>query len=178
MRSRYAAFALDDAAYVLRSWHPDTRPAGVEPDPNLRWTGLQVLGHAAVADSSTPRAWWSSGPTTATPAGPARCSSAAASCATTVSGCTGVRSLPTGPSPTSDGCDLLQVNQLRRAGAWRRTSGLWRPASSVTSRSTCRTGGICTSTRSSRRSTRSASRSTTTSCCSSCSTRRRSCGSS
>jgi SEC-C motif-containing protein len=44
MRSRYAAFVLDDAAYVLRSWHPDTRPAGVEPDPNLRWTGLQVLG--------------------------------------------------------------------------------------------------------------------------------------
>ncbi|GAA3915326.1 YchJ family protein [Actinoplanes auranticolor] len=44
MRSRYAAFVLDDAAYVLRSWHPDTRPAGVEPDANLRWTGLQVLG--------------------------------------------------------------------------------------------------------------------------------------
>ena len=43
MRSRYAAFVLDDAAYVLRSWHPDTRPADVEPDPNLRWTGLEVL---------------------------------------------------------------------------------------------------------------------------------------
>jgi SEC-C motif-containing protein len=43
MRSRYAAFALDDAAYVLRSWHPDTRPAGVEGDPGLRWTGLEVL---------------------------------------------------------------------------------------------------------------------------------------
>jgi SEC-C motif-containing protein len=37
MRSRYAAFALDDAA-------PDTRPAGVEPDATLRWTGLDVLG--------------------------------------------------------------------------------------------------------------------------------------
>jgi len=43
MRSRFVAFALDDAAYVLRSWHPDTRPARVEPDAGLRWTGLDVL---------------------------------------------------------------------------------------------------------------------------------------
>jgi len=43
MRSRYAAFALDDAAYVLGSWHPATRPASVEPDPRLRWTGLDIL---------------------------------------------------------------------------------------------------------------------------------------
>jgi len=43
MRSRYAAFVLDDAAYVLRSWHPQTRPASVEPDPQLRWTGLDVV---------------------------------------------------------------------------------------------------------------------------------------
>ena len=43
MRSRFVAFALDDAAYVLRSWHPQTRPAGVEPYAGLRWTGLDVL---------------------------------------------------------------------------------------------------------------------------------------
>jgi SEC-C motif domain protein len=43
MRSRYAAFATDNAGYVLHSWHPDTRPGGVEPDANLRWTGLDVL---------------------------------------------------------------------------------------------------------------------------------------
>jgi SEC-C motif-containing protein len=43
MRSRYTAFVLDDAAYVLRSWHPKTRPADVEPDAGLRWTGLQVI---------------------------------------------------------------------------------------------------------------------------------------
>jgi SEC-C motif domain protein len=43
MRSRYAAFALDDAAYVVRSWHPATRPAEVEADPNLRWVGLDVI---------------------------------------------------------------------------------------------------------------------------------------
>ncbi|WP_305782450.1 YchJ family protein [Symbioplanes lichenis] len=44
MRSRYAAFALDNADYVLASWHPDTRPAEVEPDPQLRWIRLEVLG--------------------------------------------------------------------------------------------------------------------------------------
>jgi len=43
MRSRYAAFALDNDAYVLSSWHPETRPAAIEPDPNLRWVGLNVL---------------------------------------------------------------------------------------------------------------------------------------
>ncbi|MEV4636767.1 YchJ family protein [Actinoplanes sp. NPDC049548] len=43
MRSRYAAFALDDAEYVLHSWHPDTRPESVEADDTLRWTGLDVL---------------------------------------------------------------------------------------------------------------------------------------
>jgi SEC-C motif domain protein len=43
MRSRYSAFALDNDAYVLSSWHPETRPAEIEPDPHLRWTGLDVL---------------------------------------------------------------------------------------------------------------------------------------
>jgi SEC-C motif-containing protein len=43
MRSRYAAFALDDDAYVLSSWHPETRPAAVEPDEHLRWVGLEII---------------------------------------------------------------------------------------------------------------------------------------
>jgi SEC-C motif-containing protein len=43
MRSRYSAFALDNDAYVLRTWHPHTRPATVEPDRGLRWVGLDVL---------------------------------------------------------------------------------------------------------------------------------------
>jgi SEC-C motif-containing protein len=44
MRSRYSAFAVGDEAYLLRTWHPTTRPADVEFDPNQRWTGLEVLG--------------------------------------------------------------------------------------------------------------------------------------
>jgi SEC-C motif-containing protein len=43
MRSRYSAFALDDDAYVLSSWHPHTRPGTIEPDPGLRWVGLDIL---------------------------------------------------------------------------------------------------------------------------------------
>jgi SEC-C motif-containing protein len=43
MRSRYTAYVLDDSAYLLRSWHPDTRPATLAGDPGLRWTGLDVL---------------------------------------------------------------------------------------------------------------------------------------
>ncbi len=44
MRSRYSAFALGDPAYLLATWHPDTRPAVLDLDPDVRWTGLDVLG--------------------------------------------------------------------------------------------------------------------------------------
>jgi SEC-C motif-containing protein len=43
MRSRYSAFVKRDAPYLLRTWHPRTRPAGVEFDPRMRWTGLEIL---------------------------------------------------------------------------------------------------------------------------------------
>jgi SEC-C motif-containing protein len=44
MRSRYSAFVVCDEAYLLRSWHPDTRPADVDPDPRTEWLGLEILG--------------------------------------------------------------------------------------------------------------------------------------
>jgi SEC-C motif-containing protein len=43
MRSRYSAFALGDAGYLLATWHPDTRPRRLDLDPGVRWTGLDVL---------------------------------------------------------------------------------------------------------------------------------------
>ncbi|MET8453329.1 YchJ family protein [Streptomyces sp. NPDC005209] len=43
MRSRYSAFVTGDVAYLLRTWHPDTRPARLDLDPGMRWTGLEVL---------------------------------------------------------------------------------------------------------------------------------------
>ncbi|PBC70860.1 SEC-C motif-containing protein [Streptomyces sp. TLI_235] len=44
MRSRYSAFAVQDGPYLLRSWHPDTRPPRIDFDPGLHWTGLEILG--------------------------------------------------------------------------------------------------------------------------------------
>lgn len=41
MRSRYSAFVVDDAAYLLRTWHPTTRPAAVETGSG--WVRLEVL---------------------------------------------------------------------------------------------------------------------------------------
>ncbi|WP_394435311.1 YchJ family protein [Streptomyces sp. SGAir0957] len=43
MRSRYTAFARRDASYLLRTWHPDTRPPVIEFDPALTWAGLEIL---------------------------------------------------------------------------------------------------------------------------------------
>jgi SEC-C motif domain protein len=43
MRSRYAAFVQRDAGYLLRTWHPRTRPERLDLDPRMRWTGLEVV---------------------------------------------------------------------------------------------------------------------------------------
>jgi SEC-C motif-containing protein len=43
MRSRYSAFAVRDAGYLLRTWHPSARPRNLSFDPALRWTRLAVL---------------------------------------------------------------------------------------------------------------------------------------
>ena len=43
MRSRYSAFAVGDAGYLLETWHPRTRPRTLALDDGVRWTGLDVL---------------------------------------------------------------------------------------------------------------------------------------
>ncbi|MCU1691363.1 MAG: hypothetical protein JWM64_454 [Frankiales bacterium] len=43
MRSRYTAYARGDVAHLLRTWHPSTRPEPLVLDPEVRWTGLEVL---------------------------------------------------------------------------------------------------------------------------------------
>lgn len=44
MRSRFTAFALGDADYLLRTWHPSTRPASLDLDPEQQWYRLDILG--------------------------------------------------------------------------------------------------------------------------------------
>jgi SEC-C motif-containing protein len=43
MRSRYSAFVVRDAAYLLRTWSSATRPADLQLDDDIRWTGLEIL---------------------------------------------------------------------------------------------------------------------------------------
>jgi len=46
MRSRYSAFAVGDAGYLLRTWHPTTRPARLDLDPGTRWVRLEIIATA------------------------------------------------------------------------------------------------------------------------------------
>ncbi|WP_067833127.1 YchJ family protein [Actinomadura kijaniata] len=43
MRSRFSAFARHDAAYLIESWHPATRPPRIDFDPALRWERLEIV---------------------------------------------------------------------------------------------------------------------------------------
>ena len=51
MRSRYSAFARQDAAYLLATWHPSTRPAQLALEPGTHWLGLAVRAHRLLDDS-------------------------------------------------------------------------------------------------------------------------------
>jgi SEC-C motif-containing protein len=46
MRSRYAAFATGNTAYLLTTWHPSTRPKRLVLDPDQQWLGLRVVRSA------------------------------------------------------------------------------------------------------------------------------------
>ena len=45
MRSRYSAFVLERASYLLATWHPGTRPISLDFDPRACWLGLEVRAH-------------------------------------------------------------------------------------------------------------------------------------
>ena len=45
MRSRYSAFVLERADYLLATWHSSTRPASLEFDAGAKWLGLEVREH-------------------------------------------------------------------------------------------------------------------------------------
>jgi SEC-C motif-containing protein len=49
MRSRYTAFVLEDAGYLLATWHPSHRPAGISFDAGVKWLGLEVRSHSQPA---------------------------------------------------------------------------------------------------------------------------------
>jgi SEC-C motif-containing protein len=45
MRSRYTAYTLRDEAYLLRTWHPSTRPARLDLSAGepVKWLGLSII---------------------------------------------------------------------------------------------------------------------------------------
>lgn len=47
MRSRFEAFRRADAAWLLRTWHPSTRPRDLDLAENPRWRGLQIVDTVA-----------------------------------------------------------------------------------------------------------------------------------
>ena len=47
MRSRFSAFAVGDADYLLATWHPSTRPAILALDADRRWYRLDILDRTA-----------------------------------------------------------------------------------------------------------------------------------
>jgi SEC-C motif-containing protein len=53
MRSRYSAFVLARADYLLASWHSSTCPASLDFDAGAKWLGLEVREHkVASADTA------------------------------------------------------------------------------------------------------------------------------
>jgi SEC-C motif-containing protein len=51
MRSRYSAFVLEDADYLLATWHESTRPGPVEIEAGVKWLGLEVRDRLAIDEA-------------------------------------------------------------------------------------------------------------------------------
>jgi len=52
MRSRYSAFVLEHAGYLLATWHASTRPTSLDFDPGARWLGLEVRAHVCTGPAA------------------------------------------------------------------------------------------------------------------------------
>lgn len=48
MRSRYCAFVLERADYLLATWHESRRPSQVSFDAGVKWLGLEVREHRPI----------------------------------------------------------------------------------------------------------------------------------
>ncbi len=53
MRSRYSAFALQNAAYLLATWHPRTRPVRLDFTPGQQWVLLKLIFATTNGDNAT-----------------------------------------------------------------------------------------------------------------------------
>lgn len=53
MRSRYTAYGLGLADYLLVTWHPSSRPAALNLGEAPRWVALEILS----SDQQSDRGW-------------------------------------------------------------------------------------------------------------------------
>jgi SEC-C motif domain protein len=53
MRSRYTAFSLHNAPYLLSTWHPSTRPATIDFEAGRDWYMLKIIAAAETGDTGT-----------------------------------------------------------------------------------------------------------------------------
>jgi SEC-C motif domain protein len=53
MRSRYTAFVLENADYLVATWHPSTRPETMGFTPEQEWLQLKIVGAHADGDKAT-----------------------------------------------------------------------------------------------------------------------------
>lgn len=51
MRSRYTAFVLERADYLLATWAPGKRPSKLRFDAGVKWLGLEVRAFAVSSDA-------------------------------------------------------------------------------------------------------------------------------
>ena len=51
MRSRYSAFVLQRAGYLLATWQASQRPAQIEFEAGVKWLGLDLRQHRLLDDS-------------------------------------------------------------------------------------------------------------------------------
>lgn len=53
MRSRFSAFAVGDAGYLLRTWDVSTRPVSLVLDAAIVWKRLTVISSSEVGSAGT-----------------------------------------------------------------------------------------------------------------------------
>lgn len=53
MRSRFSAFARNDAGYLRDTWHPSTRPGVIDGQPGFVWTRLKIVATRQDGDAAT-----------------------------------------------------------------------------------------------------------------------------
>ena len=53
MSSRYSAFALQLAPYLLQTWHPSTRPQTLALTPHEHFISLKILGSSTDRETAT-----------------------------------------------------------------------------------------------------------------------------